>query len=661
MNLANFRLLNFTRTGSPNRFLLCLFLCIVAFPTCASAQQSQISVLLSAKSELDSILIAVNAHDKATVLKHSTATEPGAFDWLRHKKQNWQADLLKAPKTRDEASKLGSVNTPPDYSLLAVFHSWHSCESDGDHVYHFESTSAGWKLGSEILEEDTTGLRVRDHDIHVSISVPTKIATLSDRLKVERTSETAPLYSLLRISQDYKLSSLVKWGDRASQKLAFTQVGGIVLITPPTDKNFELFANYSGKLANTNGDYIHEDEAVINSYWYLHSARLPATLTVTATAPAGWTALGQGELVSSSKSKNGSRIVTFRNDIPTTFFTVDFGMYEIISRKVGNKTLTTYLLPNEKRKNSTTSKTSLDLLEQAMAWYEKSFAPFPYSRYGIVETRGPFGGALEAYSFATFVTGSFNAIPHELAHTWWGGTVPCDYIHSMWNEGFASYSDNLFSRMTSASPKVFDPNKIDPKSRMQAVRGLEKAFNALALLRAYDTEDGVDGTIGYGKGEMVLRVLEDEIGQERMLKSMRTFFHDHKRGEIATWKEFEAAVRKATGADYRWFFEQWVDNAGMPKVRTTNLKVTLTDGKKYLEGNLIQEGTPYRMTLRMAVENKNGSAEKFKLDVTGETTRFHQQISGEPSRLWLDPDNLIPLAPASTVPPDASAFVVPIP
>ena len=112
----------------------------------AFAQNSEVSRLLSAKTELDAILIAVNARDKATVLKHSSETQSGAFDWLRHKKQNWQADLLKAPKKRDSASKPGSVNAQPDYSLLAVFHSWHSCESDGDHVYSFESTTEGWNF-----------------------------------------------------------------------------------------------------------------------------------------------------------------------------------------------------------------------------------------------------------------------------------------------------------------------------------------------------------------------------------------------------------------------------------------------------------------------------------------------------------------------------------
>ena len=88
-------------------------------------------------------------------------------------------------------------------------------------------------------------------------------------------------------------------------------------------------------------------------------------------------------------------------------------------------------------------------MAKALPFYEAHFGKFPYSHYALVETLGPFGGALEAYSFATFGGGAFQfATAHELSHTWWGGVVPNPYTRSMWNESFANYSDNLFRRLT---------------------------------------------------------------------------------------------------------------------------------------------------------------------------------------------------------------------
>ena len=594
--------------------------------------------------DLSPILNAVNTQNVETLKSFSSDFQAEDFDWLRHKKKNWQLDIL--PMKHAEAQP----------SLLAVFHSWHSCESDGDHVFALTKVGDELKLDREIPEYETLRLKITDHNIKVKIDVPTRVASFSDILKLEQGSAETGSSLLMRISQDYKLSSLMLESKGKFTPVKFDQAGGVIAFIPPAQKNFTLKAVYAGKLVNRNGDYIYDDEAVINSYWYLHVARAPSTLTVTATAPKGWSAVGQGDLLKKTVSPKGLTTVTYRNEIPTCFFTIDFGKYEIETRKVGKRTYVTYLLPNAKRKNSQTSKTSLDKLEKAMAYFEKNFAPYPYTSYSIVETKGPFAGALEAYSFATFMTGSFDAIPHELSHTWWGGTVPCDYIHSMWNEGFASYSDNLFERMTGEKEKPFDPSKVNPKQRVAQAKRQNMGFEGLSLAKAYDTEDNKDGGIGYGKGEIVLRILEEQIGQDQMLKSMRKFFQDHKRGEIATWEEFEVAVNRTTGSDNRKFFEEWVERAGTPVIKLSGVKTVELEGGTFVDGDVIQSGDIYDLKLQLGIESKG----EFKIETiqTSEAvTHFRFKSSGVPTRVWLDPRRIFPLTPPPTNDSAENAFV----
>ena len=172
----------------------------------------------------------------------------------------------------------------------------------------------------------------------------------------------------------------------------------------------------------------------------------------------------------------------------------------------------------------------------------------------MIETEGPFGGALEGYSFATFGPGMLeNSIAHELSHTWWGGLVPCPYTRSMWDEGFAEYSDSLFQRSQA-------DGTVNPADRVPTPQALQKERQKMADLfadpplgQAFDTSDGTHSLIGYGKGERVMRALEEELGQETIKRCLAAFVTQHPRGTIADWPDWEATVDKVTGKDYRWF------------------------------------------------------------------------------------------------------------
>src|SRR5207248_9772939 len=167
-----------------------------------------------------------------------------------------------------------------------------------------------------------------------------------------------------------------------------------------------------------------------------------------------------------------------------------------------------------------------DILEKCLAFYDSSFGAMPYSHYEVVETLGPFGGALEAYSFSTYGQGMMpGAIPHEVAHTWWGGIVPNPYTSTLWNESFASYSDGLFHRQT-ADKK---PDHAMSAQHPAPNRGREMLRQySMPISESYDTTHPVQGSVGYGKGSQVLAMLEDLIGTEPMIHSMRRFREEHK-------------------------------------------------------------------------------------------------------------------------------------
>lgn len=554
------------------------------------------------------------------------------FAWVRDRSTpRWQGGILPVPaaKTGTDASE-----------FLAVFHAWHTCESDGDHVYRVVRAGQSWQLGAEIPETETGGLRIRDHDLHVSLDPPTKTVFIENTFRLERVSSPHPLpFGLFRISPDFQLARLTR-ENSGGAAVPFRQVGGIVVFALPAEKQFALWTTYKGVVDHEGSDYVRANEATLNSYWYPHIARLPATATVTATAPTDWLPIGQGNQIAEKRSPDGKLTRTFRNDIPTSYFTLGMGKFEVTTRKVNARTYAVYLL----RPNPELAQRSLDILEEAMRFCETYFGPYPYQSYTLVQTEGPFGGALEAYSFSTYGPGTLpGAIVHEVAHTWWGGIVPCAYTRSMWNESFANYTEDVLQRIKG---RVMPPSWETITRQRRRFLG---AFRRVPMVRAHDTSIGEHASVGYGKGALVMRVLEDEIGQETLLRCMATFAAQRPRGEAAEWSDFKAVVQRVTGKDYRWFFAQWAERTGLPVLKLANARVVQEEGAIFVEADIIQIGAPYRLKLPISITLANGETVTDTARVEGARTRIRIPVADMPQQMRLDPQGAIPLAfPADT-------------
>jgi aminopeptidase N len=583
-------------------------------------------------------LDAVNTHNVQALATSATDDALASFAWVGGTTTRvWSVGILRAPETAASGSEQdrrpvesGATRTASP-ALFAVFHAWHTCQSDGDHVHPLTLTPQGWRLGPEIPETETGGFRVRDHDLHVAIDVPQQVATISDNARIERVASATTPYCLVRLSETYGVRTLTCDG----HAVPFQQTGGVLIFTPPATRMFTLGLLYSGTANHADGDYIRRDEATLNDYWYPNIARLPATATITAVAPPGWIPLAQGELVRQTHNANGATTVTYRNDLPVCWFTVDMGQYHTAARTVDGHKLTAYLL----RDDPAFAQRCLDVLAQALRCYETRFARFPYTRYGLVETRGEFGGALEAYSFATFgAKEMLENIPHELSHTWWGGLMPCTYTRSMWDESFAEYSDQLFHRLAAG-----DTSRVSREARHVAYGN---RFDAFSMANACDTSDGRQAAVGYGKGALVMRVLEEEIGRGTLLRCIAAFIANHPRSEAAEWPEFEQSVNRVTSNDYRWFFAQWVERKGLPTLRLSDLTVS-RNGKGYrLEGKIVQSGTPYRLRVPVLLRTEGGGLARQEIEVSDATTSFQLSTDARPQQLTIDPDNVLPLSAA---------------
>ncbi|MBX3097054.1 MAG: hypothetical protein KF812_09345, partial [Fimbriimonadaceae bacterium] len=213
--------------------------------------------------------------------------------------------------------------------------------------------------------------------------------------------------------------------------------------------------------------------------------------------------------------------------------------------------------------------------------------------------------ALEGYSYATYAPGWLpDDDPHEPSHTYFGGWIPNTYLTSFWNESFATFCEDLYEREVSIGDTeerrlAFVPN-MNPSPQydegMVATAGVMSGRSASSL--------------GYGKGGLVLYMLEQEIGREAMQKAIQTWLTQHKNGDPGEWDQFEAII----GSDKKWFFDQWLRREGSPRYSVSNVR--------YVNGSVVGQvqfaGPTYRLTLDAMTVDPVGNRTMHRVSIMPE-------------------------------------------
>jgi aminopeptidase N len=151
-------------------------------------------------------------------------------------------------------------------------------------------------------------------------------------------------------------------------------------------------------------------------------------------------------------------------------------------------------------------------------------------------------------------------------------------------------------------------------------------------------------TAGYVKGPFVLLMLEELIGTDAMMHSLRRFRDKHVPGEAADWPDFQRAVQQVTGRDYGWFFDQWLHRSGAPQIRLTEVKCVSADGHCVVTAQVTQAGTPYRLRLPVVLTTAGGEIVRQIMEIRSPTTTLQIMGKSEPVRLELDPDGAVMMA-----------------
>ena len=191
-----------------------------------------------------------------------------------------------------------------------------------------------------------------------------------------------------------------------------------------------------------------------------------------------------------------------------------------------------------------------------MEYFNKNIGPYPYKQYSVVH--GGDGGM--EYAMLTLITGNrkFGSLvgvtAHELAHSWFQHILATNETKHEWmDEGFTSFISTL------AENEVLEENKEFPLSGSYrgyyglATSGVEmpQATNANRYEHNYAYERAA-----YSKGAVFLGQLGYIIGQDKLFKTLQTYYDEWKFKHPLP-NDLRVIAERVSGIQLQWYLTDW--------------------------------------------------------------------------------------------------------
>jgi hypothetical protein len=212
-------------------------------------------------------------------------------------------------------------------------------------------------------------------------------------------------------------------------------------------------------------------------------------------------------------------------------------------------------------------------------------------------------------------------LAHELAHQWFGQAVGWKNYHEQWlSEGFAQYLAALYARERRGDGtfrdilKQFRRWSLDQSSegpvylgyRLGHIKGESRVFRALV----------------YNKGALVLHMLRRFLGDEAFFSGVRRYYKEHRFKKAGT-DDLRTAMEAESGRSLSRFFERWVFESGIPRVRYSTLA-----NSESVAVRLEQFGNGYDLPITVTIQYVDGRVHEEVVVLTDTTLDAHIAVNG---------------------------------
>jgi aminopeptidase N len=264
--------------------------------------------------------------------------------------------------------------------------------------------------------------------------------------------------------------------------------------------------------------------------------------------------------------------------MPSYLIELTAGDLREVTGKSGATDMAVWTVAGEEQQGET----ALHSAEQILADYNAYFAyAFPLPKLDSIAVPGGFSGAMEnwgaiTYNDQTLLVGAassaknrqlvFSIQAHEMAHQWFGDLVTMGWWDEIWlNESFASW---LGTKETAARNPSWHWWESEDSSKEIAMRAdARPASHAIEqhVANELQAEDSFDPDITYSKGQALLRMLENYLGEDVFRDGLRRYMRARAYSN-ATAADLWQALNAASGKDVAQLAAQWTTQPGFPLI-----------------------------------------------------------------------------------------------
>lgn len=301
---------------------------------------------------------------------------------------------------------------------------------------------------------------------------------------------------------------------------------------------------------------------------------------------------------------------------------------------------------------------AVDRTVQALAWMDTVFGDFAYPQVTNLHRIEP--GGTEFPMVIMDGSASLGLIVHEINHQYAHAILGNNEWYEGWlDEGMSSFLEAWFFERRGAGRSVWLGTEA-------GVVDLELQGKAAPVTQPGEdyAEYGIYSAMIYSKGSLVLRMLRDMAGEERMMELLRTYYERYRLSHV-DGDAFQEVAEEVLRRDLDWFFGQWIHATGVVDYSLDEVYVEAGTGgdpeNSGAEGESVGPGggeaVGERPAFRTVLEIERrgemimpvpvrlvgplGTVKDTVVDGTSLRRRVTVETSFRPRRVELDPDGTI--------------------
>jgi len=444
----------------------------------------------------------------------------------------------------------------------------------------------------------------------------------------------------------------------ASDNLAFTHdTNRLHVVLPPQSRagqEFTFTIRYRGTPAAglRIGDNMHGERTFFAENWpnlvrnWLPMIDHPydkATGEFIVTAPNQYQVVANGALVEELDVPGNMRRTHWKQSVPIASWLYTLAVARFSSHHAGvvdGVPVQTWVFPQDRDAGHRLFE---DTSRRALQFFIANIGPYSYEKLANVQATG-FSGGTE-YASAIFygekgVSSGRGPVVHEIAHQWFGDSVTERDWDDVWlSEGFATYFALLFTEHDEGRDAFVDGLK---RSRAQVLQLEQKLPDAPVIHRNLDDMTKVLNNLVYQKGGWVLHMLRQEVGTGNFWTAIREYYRRY-RNDNASTADLRAVFEQVSGKPLDWFFTQWLNRPGVPKIEGSwHYDAAIKELVLLLSQT--QSSEPYRVNIDVGVVLKAGELPVIKtLAITAPFRQgtFTFPLEAAPISVVLDPNTTL--------------------